>query len=52
MDLPMGENMLTWDEFDPALYKLQAELISKHGKESKTVQFGMREFKIGVNGFM
>lgn len=46
MDLPMGENMLTWDEFDPALYKLQAELISKHGKESKTVQFGMREFKI------
>ena len=46
MDLPMGENMLTWDEFDPALYKLQAELISKHGKECKTVQFGMREFKI------
>lgn len=46
MELPMGNEMLTWDEFDPALYKLTAQLTC--GKESytKEVQFGMREITI------
>jgi len=46
VELPMGEKIATWDEFDPALYRLTATLISKEGKkEVKSVQFGMREFK-------
>ena len=44
--LPMGSEMLTWDEFDPALYKLSAELKSDKLSDHKTVQFGMREISI------
>lgn len=46
IELPLGDGMLTWDEFDPALYKLKAEIVSGNQKEFKEVQFGMREFKI------
>jgi hypothetical protein len=46
INLPMGDKIATWDEFDPALYHLNATLISKDGKkDEKKVQFGMREFK-------
>ena len=46
VSLPMGENMVTWDEFDPALYRLTASLLNKDGKkDEKQIQFGMREFK-------
>ncbi len=45
-NLPMGDKIVTWDEFDPALYRLTATLTTGEGnKEVKTVQFGMREFK-------
>lgn len=46
MELPMGEGFLTWDEFDPALYKLTATLTCGKEREAKEVQFGMREFTI------
>lgn len=46
MELPMGDGMLTWDEFDPALYLLHADITSNKGKEKKEIQFGMREFSI------
>lgn len=46
MTLEMGNNMLTWDEFNPALYKLSAELICENKKVVNEVQFGMREFTI------
>ncbi|WP_231425161.1 sugar-binding domain-containing protein [Pedobacter sp. Leaf250] len=46
VNLPMGEKIATWDEFDPALYRLTTSLIANDGKkDSKQVQFGMREFK-------
>jgi len=46
INLPMGDKIATWDEFDPALYLLKAILLSKDGKkDEKKVQFGMREFK-------
>ena len=46
IDLPMGDKIATWDEFDPALYRLTAVLSAKDGrKDEKQVQFGMREFK-------
>lgn len=40
----IGARMLTWDEFDPALYQLRTRV----GNETKQVSFGMREVK--VNG--
>ncbi len=45
--LPMGDGMLTWDEFSPALYNLSIELQTEAGAQSEKVRFGMREFKIG-----
>lgn len=44
--LPMGEGMLTWDEFDPALYMLSAKITSGKIGDEKQVQFGMRDFTI------
>jgi hypothetical protein len=46
IDLPMGNKVLTWDEFNPALYMLTAKVVNAHGEvDEKQVQFGMREFK-------
>jgi hypothetical protein len=46
IEFPMGEKIVTWDEFDPALYRLTATLLTKDGKkDEKQIQFGMREFK-------
>ena len=46
VDLPMGNKIVTWDEFNPALYLLNAELVFiKRIGDDKQVQFGMREFK-------
>ena len=44
-ELEMGDGMLTWSEHTPNLYHLDVELSSPDGKEVKTVDFGMREFK-------
>lgn len=53
IDLPFGPGMLTWDEFNPALYKLAVSLQTKDGlKNSTEVQFGMREFTIKDNRFL
>lgn len=46
MTLPMGDGMLLWDEFEPNLYKLSAQLSTGAGKDEQLVRFGMREFKI------
>ncbi|MFC3560549.1 exo-beta-1,4-galactosidase [Pedobacter jamesrossensis] len=46
IDFPMGDKIATWDEFDPALYRLTATLLANDGKkDQKEIQFGMREFK-------
>src|SRR5690606_22832273 len=37
LELPFGEGMLTWDEFEPALYKLKATLLSKGLSTEKQV---------------
>lgn len=44
--LPMGDGMLTWDEFSPTLYNLSAELTSTSGIDKKSTRFGMREISI------
>lgn len=47
VELPMGDNFLTWDEFNPNLYKLEVEL---NGCVSTTI-FGMREIAVQGKGF-
>jgi len=49
--LPMGEKMQTWDEFDPALYKLSVVLSTAAEKVGKEISFGMREFKASGRQF-
>jgi len=43
--MEMGDDMLTWSEFEPNLYRLDVELNTKGGKDSKSTTFGMREFR-------
>ncbi|MGO4770559.1 sugar-binding domain-containing protein [Flavobacterium sp. W22_SRS_FK3] len=52
IELPFGKGMLTWDEFDPALYHLNLKLKAKGIDFEKKVPFGMREFKIKENQFL
>ena len=48
VDYPMGDDVLLWDEFSPALYRLTVSLTAtaddKTLSNEKTVTFGMREF--------
>jgi hypothetical protein len=46
INLPLGKNVLLWDEFDPALYLLEARVSGAGSVDQREVQFGMREFKI------
>lgn len=48
VDLEMGNGMLLWDEFDPALYQLAVSLKSPEGSDRFETSFGMREF--GIEG--
>ena len=43
--LELGDEMRTWSEFEPTLYRLDVALTTKSGKDCKTTTFGMREFK-------
>lgn len=44
--LQMGKDMLLWDEFSPALYKLQVTWQYAGVKQQKHTQFGMREVRV------
>lgn len=46
MQLKLGKEMQTWDEFSPALYKLTATLEAEKQTDLQEVTFGMREFAI------
>jgi len=41
-----GDEMLTWDEFHPALYRMTLELQAGKQTDSRELQFGMREITI------
>ncbi len=50
--LPMAD-FQTWDEFNPALYQLEAKIILDNKViDTKKVQFGMREFKASGRDFL
>lgn len=46
LTLPMGESPYLWDEFDPALYRIDVTLERGKSLHAQTVEFGMREFAI------
>lgn len=55
VDLPMGRNAPRWDEFNPALFELTAELKAGEYADAKKERFGYREFtrdgrRLRVNG--
>lgn len=52
-DYPVGKNFAQWSEFDPSLYKLNIDLKDSKGQviDSKSVDFGMREFKTNGTRF-
>jgi len=49
LNITLGSKMQLWDEFDPALYLLNASLVSGKNKTEKQLQFGMREIKANGN---
>ena len=52
VEVPLGADAQTWDEFHPALYALTVDLDvvvdGAHHREQRTVSFGLRE--VGVQG--
>ena len=44
-DYPLAPGAAEWDEFRPTLHRLALSLQSSAGRDSATVEFGLREFK-------
>lgn len=42
----MGDRPLLWDEFDPNIYTLKAELSGETGRDVYQTDFGMKKFEI------
>jgi hypothetical protein len=52
IEFPMGEKILSWDEFNPALYRLRVELEEAgKARDARLVEFGMREFRVNGTHF-
>ncbi len=50
MTLPLAQEVLTWDEFNPNLYELSVEMSYKGGKDAQVVDFGFRDIKALPSG--
>lgn len=48
-ELPVGKNMMLWDEFNPNLYELETRLTAGETAEVQTLRFGMRQVEQGKN---
>jgi hypothetical protein len=46
VELPMGDDFLLWDEFEPNLYRLTASIETADGTDERQTRFGMRQFTI------
>ncbi|WAC39556.1 sugar-binding domain-containing protein [Pedobacter sp. SL55] len=55
-NIPMGKNAKLWDEFNPNVYQITAQLNTSDGKTNyqheKATTFGLREVKQGKNHVM
>ena len=47
----LGEDALLWDEFNPNVYALTIQLKSKEITDKRTIDFGLREFKVNGTRF-
>ncbi|TMM30597.1 beta-galactosidase [Polaribacter aestuariivivens] len=47
----MGDNPKLWDEFNPNVYEMEITVKSKNIEHSKTIDFGMRDFKVNGKQF-
>lgn len=47
----MEDNVQLWDEFNPNVYELTAEIKSKNILDQQTVDFGFRDFKVDGTRF-
>jgi beta-galactosidase len=45
------ENITLWDIDNPALYKLELEIETHHGKDAKAITFGFRHAEFTAGGF-
>ncbi len=45
IELPLGPEARTWDEFSPALYRLTVSLDGPAGHDERTIETGLREFR-------
>lgn len=45
------ENIVLWDIDNPALYKLELELETHHGRDAKAIAFGFRHAEFTADGF-
>lgn len=52
LTLPMTDNMVLWNEFDPALYRLTVKATANNLTDTRKQQFGMREFTIKGTQFI
>ena len=50
-DYPMGKGVITWSEFNPALYNLSVSFTGKDLSDSTSVNFGMRRFSTAGTQF-
>ena len=52
LEVPLGREAKTWDEFSPALHKLTLRLQGESVDESKELSFGLVEFKTEGSDFV
>ncbi len=52
LDVPLGANAKTWDEFHPVLQKLSLELKGSQADDQRAVTFGLREISTKGKEFM
>jgi GH18 family chitinase len=45
VEMPLGADAALWDEFTPVLQVLRADLQTAHGRDQRTVRFGLREIR-------
>ena len=48
-EIPVGKNMMLWDEFTPNLYELETSITTGQTEETHTLRIGMRQVEQGKN---
>lgn len=51
VEFPLGDDFLTWSEFEPNLYRIKVTVNGEKIKDQYTTTFGIREFKVKEKQF-